>query len=1096
MASDDPAISLPRRGEQGDESIEQEISSHLTSIRNARHFRNPKQNDIYNERIRAEHDTVTQEWFDDQSTRGGVYSTIRGERANASSSRFASKDKLKNAEGHVKLNVRRAGSKATDTFRRIRNKSIFSTGPRITVEPHPDRDDNPDNPNDIPLRGAPIRPERTNSSFNTITLPAFDLARYRSTTSSQSVSTLSTVEFIPQSYSPRSNTPLHSPWSPHDIEPPARVPTPPPFPSSPQPPYQHRPTSPQGTPATSPSTTFSPTSPFLNLTSLPPLSEESTSRTLSSSPTSSLRNFPSTTTTSSSSPPASASASEQLQQVMNQSNSRRTLTIDDYHSPSAPASSSSQYPNRRDTFSSLNPLSRTSTTITPSNNIGRKNSLLVHLKNSLHLSPSPVLQQSSSFTSPTQSRPTTPPPLGGGVTRPGLSRSPTSTLSISERAKGSNKKRAKEELQRLLVRRRRKQLSRKYRNSGRSRGPRVPGQEDEEEEDDEGEEEEETQGIDREIVERLKVLGALVEEEERVESDILWEHQRGLLVFGLPKFSSAALFQFDPSVWTDEKFKTSPYTPRDFPCRPYWRWRDSEFMVDMGGDRDEEGWSYASFFHSKHWRGEPSLLRSFVRRRKWIRTRIYIPLPTSNSISSKHHHQFKPSCPTTTTVAKNEEEGATKGYHGTNGLDIEEEEAQAEIELDEAPGNGEILDLKSACDCLPLTLEEKQVLYHSLSTNTTCTRSRGGGSRGRRGRKGGGEEGVCYIPPKNPFIPFRIILEYAKHQREQQGGGGGGNGKEGQGQGAGKEGRELVWRQGIREINERRVKEVLKKVARIDRERLKLWKIWLRVETCQEEEEVDEERGRERGRGEEEEFECSEWSEWRSGEKEGSWTEWFEDYRGSDEDQEDGGDDGGDGKKKTKKKDWEIKEEDGGDRVGEEDFVNDKRKSAGSRQSARRKAGGEDQGVGLPDLEDVWDLIESRLDNILALFDYHLTRLSFLRLLIQCHPLASTPFPSSPTSNGTKPRVPRSNKFVHKHEGWDLPFEERRRKQEVEWEKRLKWVLGVKEEVSRMEGGRGPPAPEKGRERETKEQKERELLERTRSERRARKGKQRAINLD
>lgn len=47
-----------------------------------------------------------------------------------------------------------------------------------------------------------------------------------------------------------------------------------------------------------------------------------------------------------------------------------------------------------------------------------------------------------------------------------------------------------------------------------------------------------------------------------------------------------------------------------------------------------------------------------------------------------------------------------------------------------------------------------------------------------------------------------------------------------------------------------------------------------------------------------------------------------------------------------------------------------------------------------------------------------------------------------------------------------------------------------------MEGGGGPPAPEKGREKETKEQKEGELLERTRSERRARKGKQRAIYLD
>jgi len=66
-------------------------------------------------------------------------------------------------------------------------------------------------------------------------------------------------------------------------------------------------------------------------------------------------------------------------------------------------------------------------------------------------------------------------------------------------------------------------------------------------------------------------------------------------VFGLPKFSSAALFQFDPSVWTNEQLKPSPYTPHDFPCRPYWNWRDREFMVDMGGDRDEEGITQLSF---------------------------------------------------------------------------------------------------------------------------------------------------------------------------------------------------------------------------------------------------------------------------------------------------------------------------------------------------------------------------------------------------------------------------------------------------------------------------------------------------------------------
>jgi hypothetical protein len=96
-------------------------------------------------------------------------------------------------------------------------------------------------------------------------------------------------------------------------------------------------------------------------------------------------------------------------------------------------------------------------------------------------------------------------------------------------------------------------------------------------------------------------------------------------VFGLPKFSGNALFQADPPHWCDASFKyvrwlacsgslarslcfgfahrgkdssrlttfpvrrPSPFNPHTFPCKPYWVWRDSEFMIDMSGDKDEEG---------------------------------------------------------------------------------------------------------------------------------------------------------------------------------------------------------------------------------------------------------------------------------------------------------------------------------------------------------------------------------------------------------------------------------------------------------------------------------------------------------------------------
>ncbi|KAK4048051.1 hypothetical protein OIO90_005952 [Microbotryomycetes sp. JL221] len=120
--------------------------------------------------------------------------------------------------------------------------------------------------------------------------------------------------------------------------------------------------------------------------------------------------------------------------------------------------------------------------------------------------------------------------------------------------------------------------------------------------------------------------GVVTQEKEKVTTDILYEHQRGLVVFGLPQFSSSALFQLDPSPWTNARLKNSSVTRHDHPLpTPFWHWLDREWMVDMGGDTDEQGWSYAVRFRSKFWRGQPDTWRSFVRRRRWIRRRIYIP---------------------------------------------------------------------------------------------------------------------------------------------------------------------------------------------------------------------------------------------------------------------------------------------------------------------------------------------------------------------------------------------------------------------------------------------------------------------------------------
>lgn len=232
----------------------------------------------------------------------------------------------------------------------------------------------------------------------------------------------------------------------------------------------------------------------------------------------------------------------------------------------------------------------------------------------------------------------------------------------------------------------------------------------------------------------------------------------------------------------------------------------------------------------------------------------------------------------------------------------------------------QVKDLRSACYCLPLTLDEKQQLFESLSLSSS-------------GRHQGMEN---QVPPLNPFIPFRAILAHS-HEAQQQGGG-----KEG------REGKELVWRSGVREINLRRVREVMKRVARIDRERLAVWRVWLDspIET-RDGEEGD--RGRER---KEEGWEgCSEWNEWRVGEMEG-WTEWLEDHR----------------EEMKKEGNWEIREENEGEEgVEEEDFADKEKERRKRRSKEGDSKSAKSARVEKPDLEDVWDLIESRVSHSLPL---------------------------------------------------------------------------------------------------------------------------------
>jgi len=112
--------------------------------------------------------------------------------------------------------------------------------------------------------------------------------------------------------------------------------------------------------------------------------------------------------------------------------------------------------------------------------------------------------------------------------------------------------------------------------------------------------------------------------------DVLYENQRGWFVFGIPLFSSKALWnlKIDQSPWVDAKFKPSPVniTNAQVPD-PSWVWEWKSWYVDMSHDVDEEGWQYSFWFRGAAWHGNHPWFHSFVRRRRWLRKRVKQKLP-------------------------------------------------------------------------------------------------------------------------------------------------------------------------------------------------------------------------------------------------------------------------------------------------------------------------------------------------------------------------------------------------------------------------------------------------------------------------------------
>ncbi|GAA5977111.1 hypothetical protein JCM11641_001304 [Rhodosporidiobolus odoratus] len=298
-------------------------------------------------------------------------------------------------------------------------------------------------------------------------------------------------------------------------------------------------------------------------------------------------------------------------------------------------------------------------------------------------------------------------------------------------------------------------------------------------------------GLDEAVTKALKQAGLLGDEQEKVEVDVLYEHQRGLVVWGLPKFSSAALLQVDPFEWCDATLQPSPFTPHDYPCPPYWYWRDSEFMVDMSGDKDEEGWSYAVRFRSRYWRGEAVFPYAFVRRRRWIRTRIYRPqpvLPLSSSgfsLAATNGSKLK----LAEDVLGREIEDVEDGCNTGRGVDGK---AQDQV----------VVDLRSACRCLPLSPERRAQIFAESSMTTSAAAATIK------------NDSCTVVDARNPFLSYRRLKLEALSFGGDEGGGV----------------ETPIWRDAVREINFRRVMNVLKAHARIDRKRVEIWKLWLGAE--------------------------------------------------------------------------------------------------------------------------------------------------------------------------------------------------------------------------------------------------------------------------
>ncbi|KNE63628.1 hypothetical protein AMAG_08731 [Allomyces macrogynus ATCC 38327] len=118
-----------------------------------------------------------------------------------------------------------------------------------------------------------------------------------------------------------------------------------------------------------------------------------------------------------------------------------------------------------------------------------------------------------------------------------------------------------------------------------------------------------------------------------VECEEVWENQRGTAIFGRPKFSAKSLLPTDRGPWSDERGNfRMPKDRLQLPDPAKWEW-DGEWMIDMSGDVDPEGWQYAFNFGTFPWSASCGLT-SYVRRRRWVRLRKPLATPPGTGLAA------------------------------------------------------------------------------------------------------------------------------------------------------------------------------------------------------------------------------------------------------------------------------------------------------------------------------------------------------------------------------------------------------------------------------------------------------------------------------